>query len=135
MVVDRDGDERKQAWLDEGSEAATTDLPIVARVAVETLEAWLMGDAGAFARLGLDTPPPRPEELPGGSSSSKHPKSVLRALLQSMPGSNTARYEALATNLDLGVVAVTCPESFEPFRAALRQAFPGRDSRDSRGRR
>ncbi len=125
VVVDRDGDARKQGWLDQGREAATDGLRIVARVAIETLEAWLMGDPSAFVRLGLREPPGRPEDLPGGGSSARHPKRVLRELLVGLPGSNTERYEQLAGELDLSTVAATCPASFAPFHQPLRTAFPG----------
>ncbi|MEL6349837.1 MAG: hypothetical protein AAFV53_42430 [Myxococcota bacterium] len=66
IVVDRDGTPRRSRFdeLDEGCTAAGSTVPCAIGVAQEMVEAWLLGDPGAFQRaFGADAarPPHDPE--------------------------------------------------------------------------
>ncbi len=104
-------------------------LPAVLGLQINTLEAWLLADAGAFERaFGKPRPqlPRRCEELWGDrrDPASNHPKQVFRRFLSSLqiPRGRTTT-TALAMNADLEVVARECPEGFGRFKQDFELAF------------
>jgi hypothetical protein len=96
----------------------------------EVIEAWILGDEGAFQRA-LDRPRPalprKPEELWGKPSDPQgnHPKQVLKRRLAELLGSDSAAHFAraklgVAAEADPIAFAAACPVRFAPFADELR---------------
>lgn len=99
----------------------------IAATPVRTIEAWALGDAAAIREVaggdfGARRLTERPEELWGGRSepASNHPKHVLHRVLGREP--SRGDLAAIAELADLARLRGSCPESFEPFAAAVSQA-------------
>jgi dihydrofolate reductase len=135
LVLLRDADrERERRELNlEGLRAARARsarvIPAVLGLEIETLEAWLLADADAFARgLGIRRPdlPRSAEQLWGDRRDprSNHPKLVYGRVLQELGRKNDrATAAALAEHADLDVIARECPEGFGRFKRDLEHAF------------
>lgn len=117
--------------LARGAASATRPVPAVLGLQINTLEAWLLSDAGAFERaFGRPRPdlPRRPEELWGDrrDPTSNHPKQIFRRFLSLLAlegGRHTMA--ALVEHADLAVIADQCPDGFGRFRADFDRAFRG----------
>lgn len=113
-------------------DSAAAALPVVVGLPKETLEAWLLGDAGAFERSGLGSRPALPrkktEELWGDrrDPESNHPKRVLERVVAGLTSSREGRAlgkarRLLARYLDPDALGEACPVSFAPFRDQVRE--------------
>ncbi len=136
LVLVRDADKHEQQrrqlnsdGLEAGRRKLTRPFPTVLALQVRMVEAWLLADAGAFARaFGQQRPPlPRPvEELWGQKhdQSSNHPKQVYRRALAAVrvPHDRDAAIR-LAEHADLDTLARECPEGFGRFKTDFERAF------------
>lgn len=120
--------ERRMARLRQrlvaGIERAELDLPAVVGTPLRTIEAWVLGDPEAVRRVArrktrVALPKP-PEELWGAPREprSLHPKQVLRRQFDRTPGQ--AEYAAVGLAADVQQIERSCPLSFAPFAAAVR---------------
>ena len=109
---------------------ANLDVPHVAGIAVETLEAWLMSDPDALRDVFRQSVhvPPAPESLWGRPGSAGHPKFEWNRLCR------TAGYDkglstmaAVADRVSLARVRAACPEGFARFHDQLLRVFPAFD--------
>lgn len=98
-------------------------VPVALGVAVETIEAWLLADEDALARvLGVRQRPEHigsPEDLRGARGGADDPKARLNSWLRhdtQSPRSFLQQVNALIREIDLDVVAQRCPRGFAPFR-------------------
>lgn len=127
IVVDRDGTPGRSRFeeLDRGRQ--DSEVPCAIGVAQEMVEAWLLGDPGAWERaFGTDAPkPPNDPEVrtTANSPSPNSAKQVLRRLLDdaNATGSNLQRYTLIARNTRWQALAVGCPRSFKPFAEEVRE--------------
>ena len=126
IVVDRGG-QKNRARLDEmrrGKENAEEDgvrVPAALGIAIEELEAWLLADEQAIARvLGVQVKGPHPDPESIGD-----PKARLKQEYHadSSRREDWERHEAVAEALSLDVLRKRCPKGFEPLRAEVAQAL------------
>jgi hypothetical protein len=120
-VWDRDGDPEKLHHRDI-LRARLQGFAIAgcAGVCIEAVEALLLADEGSFVRaFGCAQP-----RLPGSPEQVPEPKSVLRALLDSLsvPGAAPAQFALLAENVDLALLGRRCRRSYWTLRQDMRAA-------------
>jgi hypothetical protein len=109
------------------SKGARFQVPIVVGVAIETIEAWLLADENALARvLGVReraTHTGAPEDLRGKKGGSDDPKARLeewRSRDRHGPRGFLEQMNAIVREIDLDVVALRCPKGFAPFCEEVR---------------
>ncbi|MCB9764072.1 MAG: hypothetical protein H6739_30150 [Alphaproteobacteria bacterium] len=128
VVIDQDsraGADRRAllARLEEGRAAAAA-TPCALGVAQPMVEAWLMGDPGAWARaFGPIAPSPQgnPETTTGAGGSPRYAKAVLEALLKQAGCDEVlVGYTQVARASDVEVLIAACAVSFKPFAEEVR---------------
>ncbi len=136
-VADRDRDEDRLSAMGQGAlEAAAVVEPdhrIVCGVAVESIEAWILGVPAAIAIvLGLEVAEIQQhyrmaeiEELYQNSEKGeKRPKDLLEKLARLKNQTADSRFrEQVASNADVAALERNCPSGFKPFAEKLRAAF------------
>ena len=133
LLRDADGRDDRRALnltgLADAQGRAPRSIPAVLGLQVRTLEAWLLADAGAFAKV-LHEPRPDlpcpPEELWGKvrDPTSNHPREVLKRIVRDLRGTCDRHLAArLAEHADLDVMARECPVGFGAFKRDLERAF------------
>jgi hypothetical protein len=120
IAIDRDGprNARRLRLLEDGrSDAQDQGHRLASKTAVgvmiEMLEAWLLADTGALARvLGTSGARPDPETIP-------EPKSTLSALIGNANIAVSDAYDRLAEAADIRVISQRC-SAFERFAHEVR---------------
>ncbi len=131
FVVDADGDDafRKAKWdqLDTGRNRVPNGPPMAVGVAQPCIEAWLIvhfwpksapttGGASLSGPSNVLASYSSPEDLPGDSADSAHPKRVLAALRNQQTQDLDAKEKwEIARQVDLQEIEQKCPKSFLPF--------------------
>lgn len=126
-VHDRDGDDSRREDLRRGSDAAT--LPTACGLAVESIEAWTLGDPDAIATtLSVDATEIRAvlrardvERMKESSGKpERRPKTLLRRIFGlAERDDSTELREEIARNSDPRRLAEVCPLGFAPFLEEL----------------
>lgn len=137
LIIVRDADrkgEQRRAEIERGLAAAIEEhpdldsKPVVVGIPKETLEAWLLGDAGAFERAFGKPPnlPRAPETLWGKprDPEGSHPKQLVKRTLREIgvrddPVHLAEARTRLAVAIDPAALAAACPASFAPFRSEV----------------
>jgi hypothetical protein len=137
-VSDRDGKEGRLEQLAQGKVAGQSLLnqphPVACGLAVESIEAWTLGDPRAIADvLGLE-----PAEVEAKCRTGKHleelketsgkpdhrPKSLLQTLAQLKHRDDGEEFRReVAQRADIGRLESACPKGFAPFAAEIRREF------------
>jgi len=124
-VVDRDGKCNKDRIkeLREGRDRAHeygSLIPCALGVAIETIEAWILGDREAL-KQGLGFSPARPvahpEKIWGNEGSGNHPKDRIRDLFaqDDSERSDPEMVRDVVSLADPATLKRTCPAGFAPF--------------------
>lgn len=136
IVSDRDGkqDEKRLEQLQScGALAEQQQIRVACGLAVESIEAWSLGDPGAIAQvLAVDEKAVRKEYprrhiealLENSGKEELRPKPLLQQLarLGHQEDGTTFRVE-IAERTDTTLLEAACPEGFGAFATALRAAF------------
>lgn len=136
-VADQDREVGRLRLLEEGKErglnAIARPRAVVCAVAVESIDAWTLGDPAALANvLGLDL-----KEIHGlykigdvesfyeGSGKPEHrPKAILARVATLAHVEDTTDFrERVAECADINALERACPQGFAPFARELRTAF------------
>jgi len=121
IVIDRDGDKTRIQEMRLGRERSEETIPTALGCAVETLEAWLLGDGEQLCEcLGIrrDDIPSRPESLDGPPGSKSHPKTFLHSLLAHIEAKGII-YQEIAKRTRIGILCRTCPEGFGMYKKEI----------------
>lgn len=117
LVYTADGDNdfasRRRALA---TDLANDDIPWAIAMPKATVEAWLLGDSGSRAAIGVPgLQRTSPESLWGNQHdpTSNHPKQVLRRLTAGELRQD--HYDAGGAAAQPSRLCTTCPESFRPF--------------------
>ncbi|MEO7329190.1 MAG: DUF4276 family protein [Minicystis sp.] len=132
IVVDRDRTEGRQrlAQLQAGRTKAEQQGEALAErtaigVAIETVEAWLLADEQALNQALRLAPPvgalPAPEGLDGRAKTERHPKVVLRKLIEQQRSGVDAPYDEIAERVQLEVLEQRCSGGFATFAEEVRR--------------
>jgi hypothetical protein len=137
-VLDCDGCPERLDELQEGKERGAAALggthPTACGIAVESIEAWTLGDRQAIAQeLAVSEPDvsglyPRGKKVEELRESSKQenyrPKALLKRIAQlGHREDSTAFRQAIAERTDIARLEHFCPRGFEPFAEEVRREF------------
>jgi hypothetical protein len=137
-VADRDRDDTRLAAMDEWKQSGAKSLAaghaVVCAVAVESIEAWTLGDQEAVAAvLGVKVDTIRKRYYKVSDVEKLHersgkpglrPKELLRQLAElKHREADTQLREEIAACTDVDALQKTCPKGFRPFAERLKAAF------------
>jgi len=133
-VVDRDGDDEKMTTLQEGrlaAEAIDSTFRFATGVAIESIEAWSLGDPDALAKaLGISTSDldyrvSDVEKMKQSSGKEEfRSKTRLQKLAESANLTDCVELrEKIAQETEISRLAANCPKGFAPFMSAVQDAF------------
>lgn len=137
VVADRDGDEDRQAKLQEGIDRARQlfpQHPAAWGLAIESVEAWTLGVPEKIAEeLGVDVQLvqqqyPRGTDVESLSQRSgkpdHHPKQLLEKIAQLKHRQDCTEFrQAVAERTDVTILSRACPKGFAPFAEQLRRTL------------
>jgi hypothetical protein len=135
-VADQDRDADRLTSMNNGASAAGSDQKIVCGVAIESVEAWVLGAPTAIASvldvaIGDVQKHYRLKDVEDFYQNSDKPEKRPKDLLDRIAGvknrtAGTSFREEVAQRADVSELERNCPQGFKPFAGKLRAAFGSR---------